>query len=122
MFLLRTPLLLQRDPLSRSTTPLDMLCTQHLNESLSFTEQVLECITRAAGGDKELPLYKIREAIAYLDEHKSRTELNTLLLRGCGLAGVEDMLLLEAKRSPVNVESFLKKIKNGLLVRSARTK
>jgi len=73
---------------------------------------------RAAGQEKEIPLYKIREAIAYLDEHKSRTELNVLLVLGSGSASVEDMLLLEAKRSPLNVESFLKKIKNGLLVKS----
>ena len=78
----------------------------------------MDCITRAAGHDKEIPLYKIREAISYLDEHKSRTELNALLVRGSGVVSVEDMLLLEAKRSPLNIESFLKKIKNGLLVKS----
>ncbi len=78
----------------------------------------MDCITRAAGHEKEIPLYKIREAIAYLDEHKSRTELNALLVRGSGVASVEDMLLLEAKRSPLNIELFLKKLKNGLLVKS----
>ena len=56
----------------------------------------------------------IREAIVHADPNKPRNDVNTYLARGCHMA-VEDVLLLEAKETPVSLPIFLKRLKRGTL-------
>lgn len=62
----------------------------------------------------ELTVGQIREAIMKADPNKPRNEINSYLARGCFMA-VEDMLLLEANKTLVQLPLFLKRLKRGIL-------
>lgn len=69
----------------------------------------------------DLTVGAIREAIMRADPHKPRNEVNGYLARGAFMS-VEDMLLLEANKTPLNLALFLKRMKRGILFPSNRAK
>jgi len=62
----------------------------------------------------EITINKLREALMHADSNLSRSEVNHLLARGCGMT-VEDVLIQEAKRELISFDDFRRKLKNGLL-------
>eukprot|EP01038_Epipyxis_sp_PR26KG_P013229 gene13229-17729_t len=88
----------------------EQLRIQHIHECMAFEKHLLENVL-------EMPIGRYREALQYADPNLNRSEINHLLSRGCGVS-LEEMLLLEAKRQPIPLEDFKKKIKNGLLKKS----
>jgi hypothetical protein len=65
-------------------------------------------------------IHKLREAIQVTDPHKPRDDINVYLARGCGLS-IEEMLLFEGKKTPVDLIEFKKRIRHGLLVESSES-
>ena len=94
-----------------------------MQESLDFSEHIERMIDRARvpKDSKEMTVGVIREAIMRADVNKPRNEVNSYLARGCHMA-VEDVLLLEAKKIPVSLPIFLRRLKRGTLFPSPVTK
>ncbi len=98
---------------------LEQLKLQHINEAVSFEKHVIDCIDQFTdAGEKEMTVAKYRDALNYADPNKSRADINKLLARGC-CTTVEEILLMEAKRIPIPIEDFKKKLRSGLLQKSA---
>jgi len=97
---------------------LDLLCHQHISEFIAITDSIYTEISNICDpGAFDMPVSRFREAILGSDPYKPRSEVNEYLARGCGTS-VEDMLLLEAKRVPINVADFKKQLCNGMVKRS----
>lgn len=64
-----------------------------------------------------LPLGLIRHAIILSDHNKTRSEVNNLLSYCCKLT-IENMLFLEARRTPFNLEEFKKRIRMKVMKKS----
>lgn len=100
---------------------LEQLKLQHINEAVTFEKHVIDCIDQFTdSGEKEMTVAKYRDALNYADPNKTRSDINKLLARGCGTT-VEEILLMEAKRIPISIEDFKKRLKSGLLQKSAPT-
>jgi hypothetical protein len=109
------------DSFSQRSHFLEQLRLQHINEAISFDKHVMDCITQFSDtGETEMNVTKYRDALNYSDPNKSRADVNKLLARGCGTT-VEEMLLMEAKRTTVPIDLFKKKLHAGLLHRSPPT-
>ena len=67
--------------------------------------------------DETMPLSRFRAAIEFADSYKSRPDVNKYLARGCGCS-IEDVLIMEARGVQVQIESFKKNLRNGLLKKS----
>lgn len=107
---------------------LEQLQLQHVSEALTFSKHVLDCIHQFTGADPNnegqtpsaastMTMGRLREALSFADPNKPRSEVNRLLARAAGV-GVEEVLLLEAKRTGLALEGLIKKLKGGLLVKS----
>lgn len=96
---------------------LEQLKLQHINEALSFDKHLMDAIDQFSSHDVEMTISKLREAINYADPNKPRSEVNKFLSRACG-GSIEDMLLLEAKRTPQSVAELKRKLRSGLLQKS----
>ncbi len=118
--------LLSEDEFGSRSEFFEQLKVQHISECLSYERHVMDCVDQftsgGRGADGEptalLPINKFREALIYSDAHKTRTEINHLLARGCGLS-VEETLLMEARRTAVAAEDFKRRLRAGLLKKSA---
>jgi len=100
---------------------LDLLCHQHISEFIAITDSISNEISNALDpGASEMPVGRYREAIFGADPNKPRSEINEYLARGCSTS-VEDMLLMEAKRVPVNANDFKRKLFSGMIKRSNPT-
>lgn len=97
---------------------LELVKMQHLEDCAAMEKIVLGCIEQVCEpGVVEVPIGKLREALALSDANKTRSEINHLLARGVGCT-LEAVLIREAKRVPVAVEEFKVNIKAGVLKRS----
>lgn len=111
--------LMQEDDSGVRSDFLEQLKLQYVTECIAYERQVMDCVDQfSSGGTGELTIGKLREAIIYSDAHKTRTEVNQLLARGCALT-VEDTLLQEARRVTLSVEEFKRRLRSGLLKKSA---
>lgn len=101
----------------------EQLRLQYINECLSVERHIMDSIDqfKDSADSVTMTVGKLRDALQYSDSNKSRIDINQLLSRGCGVA-VEAMLLMEAKRSPVTIEDFKKRLRSGLLKKSAPKK
>jgi hypothetical protein len=101
----------------------EQLRLQYISENLSMERHTMDSIDQflESPDSKVITVGKLREALTYSDSNKTRNEINQLLSRGCSLT-IEGMLLLEAKRTPIDVEEFKTRLKNGLLKKSAPKK
>jgi hypothetical protein len=97
---------------------LEQLLLQHITEAIAYEKHLLDCIDQFNEAEEvEMTIGKYREAIAFADTHKSRTEINKLLSRGCNMS-LEEMLYHEAKKMPINVVDFKARLRSGLLQKS----
>lgn len=97
---------------------LDLLCQQHVSEFIAIADNISTEISNICDpGAFDMPVSRFRDAILGSDPNKPRSEVNEYLARGCGKS-VEDMLLLEAKRVPINVAEFKKCLFSGMIKRS----
>lgn len=62
----------------------------------------------------ELCVGDIREALVYADKNKTRSEINRYLARG-SFCTVEEMLVMEVKKTMVPLDLFIKRLRRGLL-------
>ena len=94
----------------------EMVRSQHLQESINFSEHLINMIMHARPNHhtNELVLNVIREAIMRADPNKQRIDVNRYLARGCH-ASVEDTLLLEANETPILISTFIKRLRRGVL-------
>lgn len=94
----------------------EMVRSQHLQESINFSEHLINMILHARPNHhtNELTLNVIREAIMRADPNKPRNDVNRYLARGCH-ATVEDTLLMEAKETPVLLSTFIRRLRRGVL-------
>lgn len=89
---------------------------QYISETIEFYDVMTDCVDRC----REMPsdttacIPDLRTAILSADPKKARSEVNAYLTRGCGVC-LEHMLIMEAKRIPVRLDTFLKRLKSGLL-------
>lgn len=109
---------------------LEQLKLQYVNEALSFDKHIMDCIEQSlesmgnneassgATASRSMLISRYREALTIADPNKSRTEINALLARAAN-TNVEEMLLLEAKRVTLNFEEVRRRLRQGLLKRSA---
>ena len=107
----------------------ELFRNQHTDESILFAEHIDACISKRCSDrvqPKDMPddpdifyayVHRIREAMEAADPSKSRDEVNVYLARGCGLS-IEDMLLHEGKRIPIDLVMFRKRLRHGLLFES----
>lgn len=111
--------LLREDDSGRRSDFFEQLKLQHISECVAFERHVMDCIDQfnKSTNEAEMTLNKLREALIYADSHKTRTEINLLLSRACNLS-VEETLLTEARRTPLSVEDFKRRLRSGLLKRS----
>lgn len=65
-----------------------------------------------------LPLGLIRQAVLTSDSNKTRSEVNRLLSYCCKLT-IEEMLLMEARRTPFPVDEIKKRIRMKIIKKSA---
>lgn len=98
---------------------LEQLKLQHILETISYEKHIMDCIDQFNDPPEvTMTVSKLRDALTYADNQKARSEINFLLSKGCQCT-IEDMLLLEAKRSAViNVQEFKKYLRYGLLQRN----
>jgi hypothetical protein len=97
---------------------LEQLLLQHISEAVAYEKHLLDCIDQFNEGQEvEMTIGKFREAIAYADSHKSRTEINKLLSRGCNMP-LEEMLYNEAKKMTISMIDFKARLRSGLLQKS----
>jgi hypothetical protein len=97
---------------------LDLLCHQHISEFIAIADSISNEISNSLDpGASEMPVGRFREAIFGADPNKPRSEINEYLARGCSNS-VEEMLLMEAKRVPVNASDFKRKLFSGMIKRS----
>lgn len=108
---------------------LEQLQLQYASEALAFSKHVLDCIHQftttdtnhyegqTPGSASTMTVGRLREALSYADPNKPRSEVNRLLARAAGV-GVEEVLLLEARRTGLALDGLIKKLKGGLLVKS----
>lgn len=98
---------------------LEQLKLQHILETISYEKHIMDCIDQFNDPpEMTMTVSKLRDALSYADNQKARSEINFLLAKGCQCS-IEDMLLLEAKRSAViNVQEFKKYLRYGLLQRN----
>jgi hypothetical protein len=106
---------------------LEQLRTQYIQEIQQYTEKMIEGIqkckpTSAAAADakttdKSTLLGRLRQSISSLDPEKTRAEVNIYLARGVKKP-LENTLILEAKRTPINLDKFVMNLKMGLLKKS----
>lgn len=95
---------------------LEQLKLQHILETISYEKHIMDSIDQFNDPpEMTMTVSKLRDALTYADSQKARSEINFLLAKGCQCS-IEDMLLLEAKRSAViNVQEFKKYLRYGLL-------
>eukprot|EP01034_Spumella_vulgaris_P025798 gene25798-32290_t len=112
--------LLSEDENGHRSDFFEQLKLQHITECVSFERHVMDCVDQfnKSSNENEMTLNKLREALIYADQHKTRTEINHLLARACNLS-VEETLLMEARRTPLSVEEFKRRLRSGLLKKSA---
>jgi hypothetical protein len=67
-----------------------------------------------------LPLGLVRQAIITSDENKTRNEVNRLLSYFCKLT-IEEMLLLEARRTPFPIDDIKRRVRMRILKKSPPT-
>lgn len=97
----------------------ELLRSQYINESVEFERRVSDLMSKAKEpGTNEALLSKLREALVTADPNKSRPEVNSLIARGCGVT-VEEALLMEAKRDPIPLDPFMKRLRKELVKKSA---
>jgi hypothetical protein len=96
------------------------LLDQHIAESLSFSERIMGSIEEhREKGEATITIGKLRKALVAADVHKPRAELNFYLAVGLSV-GAEEMLLMEARCTPVAVIDFTNRLrKNVMLKKSA---
>jgi hypothetical protein len=68
-----------------------------------------------------LPLKLVRAAIAKVDEHKPRADVNRLLAYCCKLT-IEEMLLLEARRTPFSIADIKRRLRMKVVRKSPPNK
>ena len=107
----------------------ELFRNQHTDECILYADHIDACISKRCSDriqPKDMPddpdvfyayVHKVREAIEAADPSKSRDEVNVYLARGCGLS-IEDMLLHEGKRIPIDLVMFKKRLRHGLLIES----
>ena len=120
-----------RNDLSSENKFVELFRNQHTDESILYADHIDACVSRRCSErvqPKDLPqdldifyayVHRIREGIETADPSKSRDDVNVYLARGCGLS-IEDMLLHEGKRIPVDLILFKKRLRHGLLFESAQ--
>lgn len=110
--------IMRESEVGRRSNFCEQLKLQYISESIAFEKHVLECVERfRENDDLDISIGRLRDALSFADNNKTRTEINQWLARGCG-ASVEDTLLMEAKRTPIVLEDFKKRLRKGLLVKS----
>lgn len=89
---------------------------QYINETIEFYDSVTEGVDkcREMPSDTTSNVGSLRAALVFCDPKKPRSEINAYLSRGCGVS-LEQMLIMEAKRSEVRLDAFLGRLKKGLL-------
>ena len=89
---------------------------QFINEIVEFTDSITDNVSkcREMPSDLTATVADLRNAIMQADPSKPRSEINEYLTRGCGVS-LEQMLINEARRTEVNLVSFLNRLKAGLL-------
>lgn len=100
-----------------------LLKLQHISECSMFADQIMLSIDEMCGAGPSVTatLATLRDAIVAVDPNKARSEVNTYLARGVGFE-IEEMLLMEAKKTSVSVSDFKKRLRrNGLLKKSPPT-
>lgn len=98
---------------------LELLRSQYISETIEYQEYVVECMNGLRKNTKETStvIGRLRMGLEKADPEKSRHDVNILLARGAGVR-LEEVLLMEVKRSPVEYDSFIRKLKRGLLKKS----
>lgn len=101
----------------------ESLCQQHITESYNYSIHLLSCIDRFCDPtnlvNKTTTIGRLREAILFSDSNKTRVEINQYLSRGLNL-NIEEVLLMEAKKSLVRVKDFKMQLKTiSVLKKSA---
>jgi hypothetical protein len=104
----------------------EMLRSQHLMECVAFTDLITKtirdfCDYPQEGCEKgETTLGRLREAITEADPLKPRIEVNALMQRGANVATTEDLLVMEASKQALKLDTFLNRLRAGLLKKSGR--
>ena len=95
---------------------LDALCLEYIQGLLTFTEVVMDNLNRARSrpGESDVLVSRLRHALVNADPHRSRSEVNALLARGCG-CDIEEALLREGGAEAAPLEDFKRRLKIGLL-------
>jgi hypothetical protein len=97
---------------------LELLLQQHLQECIQYSEHLITCIENALEpGLHEITIRCLREAIMTSDPNKTRTEVNRLMAY-CARLTAEDMLLAEAKKTPLPFHDIVARLRSRLLKRS----
>ncbi len=90
-----------------------------MQESILYSDHLIHMITQGKGVHApDTPLSVIRSAIIKVDPHKSRADVNRYLARGTH-ASVEDMLIMEAQQIPINISTFIIRLRRGVLFPTA---
>lgn len=92
---------------------------QYINETIEFFDSITESVDkcREMPSDTTSNVGSLRAALVFCDPKKARSEINAYLSRGCGVS-LEQMLIMEAKRTEVRLDAFLGRLKRGLLKKS----
>ena len=70
--------------------------------------------------EKMMTISRLREALVFADPDNQRAGVNKLLARACGV-GIEEMLVLESKRTQFSIDFLKKNLKQGIIKKSYPT-
>lgn len=106
----------------------EMFRNQGIDECILFAAHIEACIDKRCAERAQLKegsyddpnvfyayVHKLREGIETADPSKPREEVNIYLARGSGLL-IEEMLLHEGNRIPIDLAAFKRRLRQGLLV------
>lgn len=101
---------------------LELLRFQFTSECAEFDRRITDCLNKAKEpGTSDGYIGKLRDALSFADPNKTRADINKMLARGCGVT-IEEVLLMEAKKDLVPIDTFQRTLRKELLKKSGPSK